>query len=52
MAKTPTQHLYYTIHDLPEGTRPRERLKRLGAESWSDTEWLAIVLRSGAQGIK
>ena len=41
----------YTIHDLPEGTRPRERLARLGAGALSDAELIAIILRSGAQGI-
>jgi len=41
----------YTIHDLPEGTRPRERLARLGPEALSDAELIAIILRSGAQGI-
>jgi len=51
IAETPTQHHYYTIHDLPEDTRPRERLHLLGAESLSDAELVAIVLRSGAQGI-
>lgn len=41
----------YTIHDLPEGTRPRERLSRLGPGALSDAELIAIILRSGAQGI-
>ena len=41
----------YTIHDLPEGTRPRERLARLGPEALSEAELIAIILRSGAQGI-
>jgi DNA repair protein RadC len=41
----------YTIHDLPEGTRPRERLARLGPAALSDAELIAIILRSGAQGI-
>ncbi len=42
---------YYTIHDLPEGERPRERLARYGPEALSDAELIAIILRSGAQGI-
>ena len=42
---------YYTIHDLPEGTRPRERLARLGPQALSDAELIAIILRSGAQGV-
>jgi DNA repair protein RadC len=41
----------YTIHDLPEGTRPRERLARLGPRALSDAELIAIILRSGAQGV-
>lgn len=45
---TPT---YFTIHDLPVDTRPRERLARMGAGALSDAELLAIILRSGAQGI-
>jgi len=51
MAEAPVQHPYYTIHDLPADTRPRERLIRLGAESLSDAELIAIVLRSGARGV-
>ncbi len=51
MSESPKQHLYYTIHDLPADTRPRERLTRLGAEGLSDAELIAIVLRSGARGI-
>ncbi|MCP4164558.1 MAG: JAB domain-containing protein [Chloroflexi bacterium] len=50
MPDSPVQLPYYTIHDLPEDTRPRERLKRLGAQSLSDPELLAIVLRSGTPG--
>lgn len=41
----------YTIHDLPKGTRPRERLAQLGPQALSDAELIAIILRSGAQGI-
>ncbi len=41
----------YTIHDLPEGMRPRERLARLGPQALSDAELIAIILRNGAQGI-
>ena len=42
---------YYTIHDLPKDTRPRERLAQMGPEALTDAELLAIVLRSGAQGV-
>jgi len=34
----------------PEGERPRERLLRLGAQSVTDAELLAILLRVGVQG--
>jgi DNA repair protein RadC len=38
------------IKDWPEGDRPRERLLRLGAAALSDTELLAIFLRTGIRG--
>ena len=34
----------------PEGERPRERLLRLGAQSLTDAELVAILLRVGLQG--
>lgn len=34
----------------PEGERPRERLLRLGAQSLTDAEVVAILLRVGVQG--
>lgn len=34
----------------PEGERPRERLMRQGAQSLTDTELVAILLRVGVQG--
>ena len=34
----------------PEGERPRERLLRLGAQSLTDAELLAILLRTGLRG--
>ena len=39
-----------TIHELPEQDRPRERLARLGAAALSDTELIAILLRTGMKG--
>ncbi len=42
---------YYTIADLPADSRPRERLARHGAHSLTDAELIAIILRSGAEGI-
>lgn len=35
------------IFDLPESERPRERLKRYGAQSLSNCELLAIILQAG-----
>lgn len=37
----------FKIMDLPENERPRERLFRYGAEVLSNSELLAIILRSG-----
>ncbi|MDZ7372772.1 MAG: DNA repair protein RadC [candidate division KSB1 bacterium] len=37
------------ITEWPESERPRERLLRLGAESLSDAELLAIILRTGGR---
>ena len=39
-----------TIHDLPEGERPRERLEHYGAVALSTAELLAIILRVGVGG--
>ena len=39
-----------TIHELPEQDRPRERLASLGAAALSDTELIAILLRTGVKG--
>jgi len=38
---------YPTIKDWPEDDRPREKLRSNGAQTLSDTELLAIVLRIG-----
>lgn len=39
----------YTIHDMPDEDRPRERLLRYGADVLSTAELLAIILRTGTQ---
>ena len=39
-----------TIRELPQGERPRERLKEYGAKHLSNTELVAILLRTGLQG--
>lgn len=38
------------IKDIVKEARPRERFQRHGAESLSDTELLAIILRTGTKG--
>lgn len=39
------------IKDLPEFSRPREKLKERGAESLSDAELVAAILGSGGKGL-
>jgi len=41
---------YYRIADMPSEERPRERLARYGAASLSNTELIAILLRTGMGG--
>ena len=38
------------IREMPTGDRPRERLLSLGAKQLSDTELVAILLRTGVKG--
>ena len=38
------------IKELPEQDRPREKLAKLGAGALSDSELIAILLRTGVQG--
>jgi DNA repair protein RadC len=38
------------IRDLPQGERPRERLREYGPRYLSTTELIAILLRTGVQG--
>ncbi len=40
---------HVTIKDLPENERPRERLAKHGVASLSNSELLAIILRTGSQ---
>jgi len=42
---------YLTIKELPPDERPRERLEKFGSESLSDSELLAIMLRTGARNL-
>jgi len=40
----------YMMADLPERDRPRERLAKFGADVMTDSDLLAILLRSGPRG--
>jgi len=40
----------YRIRELPEPDRPREKLLELGAENLTDSELLAILIRTGIKG--
>jgi len=40
----------FTVHDLPPGERPRERLFKLGSEALSAPEILALILGRGIKG--
>lgn len=40
-----------TLKEMAPGERPQERLEALGAGALSDTELLAMLLRSGSQGM-
>ena len=40
----------YRIKELPEDERPREKLLKYGADRLSDSELLAILLRTGTKG--
>ena len=39
------------IKDLPKSERPREKLEKYGPERLSNSELLAILLRTGNEGI-
>jgi len=41
---------HYTIRELPVSERPRERLQHHGARALSNSELLAIILRTGVGG--
>ena len=51
LTATPENETYRPlIRDLPQGERPRERLKHYGSRYLSNTELIAILLRTGLQG--
>ncbi len=39
----------YTIKDMPQNERPREKMKEQGPEKLSNAELLALILRTGCQ---
>ncbi|MBN1694851.1 DNA repair protein RadC [candidate division WOR-3 bacterium] len=41
---------YFTLHDLPQEDRPRERLKEVGVDNLSIQELLALVVEKGRKG--
>ncbi|MCR5487355.1 MAG: DNA repair protein RadC [Lachnospiraceae bacterium] len=43
--------MHESIKDLPEDERPYEKALKYGAESLTDTELLAVLLRSGTAGM-
>ena len=47
MPSTDLVEYHPTIHDLPAGERPRERLEHYGETALSSAELLAILLRTG-----
>ena len=44
------QDYIFTIKELPESERPREKALRYGIESLSDSELLAIIIGNGSKG--
>ncbi|QGA80771.1 RadC family protein [Candidatus Nanohalobium constans] len=40
----------YTVKELPESERPREKLEERGVSALSDVELLSIIIRTGIQG--
>ena len=49
---TSNGHSHYQpmIRDMPQGERPRERLREFGSKPLSNTELIAILLRTGLKG--
>lgn len=43
---------YHRMKDVPQEERPYEKFKRSGAESLSEAELLAVILRTGCKGEK
>lgn len=47
VATTPRLEYHATVHDMPSDERPRERLRAHGPQALSNSELLAIILRTG-----
>ena len=45
-----TNKVIYSIKDMPDSEKPREKLEALGPQSLSTGELLAILIRTGLQG--
>ncbi len=41
---------FLTVRELPESDRPYEKCQKYGAEALSDSELLAVIIRSGTRG--
>jgi len=50
MSDQPQRYYHLTIHDMPAGERPRERLQHYGPEALSTAELMAILSRTGSRG--
>ena len=50
LAERSAQRYTTMIRDLPSGERPRERLREMGAGALSNSELIAILLRTGVKG--
>ncbi len=48
--KQKSENSYKSIKELSEDDRPRERLKKHGAKTLSDSDLLAILIRTGSKG--
>jgi DNA repair protein RadC len=48
---SPSEFLGRSVKEMSPELQPRERLKKYGAESLSDAELLAILLRTGTRGM-
>lgn len=44
-------NIHVTTRDLPEGERPYEKCKSMGANALSDAELLAVILRTGCKDL-